>query len=312
MIVHYNAHFFHVSSDSQQVLSSQQTTYATLKDLKIMPEALMRNRTISECNNEFYLISPELFSDVLADPEAALKVKELIVGAGCPRLLSERVPFMSQSYEDKVLYQMLRSNDGVKCNEGVIFEIGGLTGTRYSNSFFFEYALGWKSILVEAHPENFAILEKNRLASINFHAAICDGESIEFQGWDAVGGVVQTMDAAHKGVWIDDAKHTVFKVPCRKLDSIFKEANVRHIDIFSLDVEGGESMVLENMDWSVSVGLWLVETAGTPERIQKIYNMLEKHGYVAASWDIGDGCPIKGDCFKTDCTGNKVFVPVKQ
>ena len=42
-------------------------------------------------------------------------------------------------------------------------ECGGLDGETRSNSLFFEVERGWKGLLIEAGPKNFAkLLRKNR------------------------------------------------------------------------------------------------------------------------------------------------------
>jgi hypothetical protein len=53
------------------------------------------------------------------------------------------------------------------------------------------------------------------------------------------------------------------------------------IDFFSLDVEGGEALVLQTFDWRVPVKLWLVELDGNdPRRNDVVREMLAAHGYV--------------------------------
>jgi hypothetical protein len=40
-------------------------------------------------------------------------------------------------------------------------------------------------------------------------------------------------------------------------------ADIRHIDFFSLDVQGAELSVLKTMDWSIPVEILLVELDGS-------------------------------------------------
>ena len=144
----------------------------------------------------------------------------------------------------------------LKCG-GTFVEIGALDGVTYSNSLFFEKALGWKSLLVEANPKNAKALKRTRPDAHTVHAAMCPGKEVRFQGAGAVGGVVDTMSAAHKNSWIS-AKDVIETVPCRQWGPLFEEYNIEHIDIFVIDVEGGEFFVLSVMDWSVSVDFFII------------------------------------------------------
>ena len=65
------------------------------------------------------------------------------------------------------------------CN-GVIVEMGALDGIKFSNSFYYEYALGWKALLIEALPSNYKRLVVNRPNASTVHTAMCAGESTEF------------------------------------------------------------------------------------------------------------------------------------
>ena len=46
-----------------------------------------------------------------------------------------------------------------------------------------------------------------------------------------------------------------YTVPCRPISAMLELAGVRSIDLFSLDVEGGELLVLQTFDWSIPVRL---------------------------------------------------------
>ena len=56
---------------------------------------------------------------------------------------------------------------------GTVLESGALDGKRFSNSRAFEMYMGWKSILVEASPFNYALLQRNRPQSVCINAALC-------------------------------------------------------------------------------------------------------------------------------------------
>jgi len=57
--------------------------------------------------------------------------------------------------------------------KGLILESGALDGIEFSTSLMFEKYLNWSAIHVEADPDNYAKLTKNRLSSVNINAALC-------------------------------------------------------------------------------------------------------------------------------------------
>ena len=57
--------------------------------------------------------------------------------------------------------------------KGLILESGALDGIEFSTSLMFEKYLNWSAIHVEADPDNYAKLTKNRINSVNINAALC-------------------------------------------------------------------------------------------------------------------------------------------
>ena len=222
-----------------------------------------------------------------------------------PCTITPNIPFKSQSDEDKAMFTQFYKSPP-KCN-GVFVEIGALDGLRYSNSYFFEKALNWKCLLVEANPENAAQLHKNRPNAWTIHSAMCQGDNVQFKGRGAVGGVIDDMPKQHMRNWIKSNDKLV-TVPCRKWSSLFTTYNITHIDIFVIDVEGAELSVLQVMDWSVTVDYFIIETSSNPEAqitTQKIKSLLSSKGYHETSWNLKAWC-IPGK----DCTANTVFTSV--
>ena len=213
-------------------------------------------------------------------------------------------PSYSQSNEDQALFHRYFRSPLV-CH-GVFVEIGALDGIQYSNSYFFERALGWKSVLIEANPIHYTQLVRNRPGSINVHAAMCPDRDTTFIGTGAIGGVVGTMSSRHARAWLHKTDKEV-RVPCKTFDVIFSRNGITHINVFVVDVEGGELSVLQVMDWRVRVDVWVIELDGTnASKDLRVRQLLFSHGYVEAHWNIRDSC-IPGN----DCASNVVFVPAK-
>lgn len=192
------------------------------------------------------------------------------------------VEFLSQYDEDHIIHEIFYL-EKPKCN-GVVLEIGGLDGRMFSNSWFFQYGLHWKALLVEAMPSNFETMVKNRPDAINVWGALCKGaKSVTFQigTVPAVGGVVEDMTDAHKTQWTNSSTGTV-DVPCQLLSDILAKNKIKHVDVFFLDVEGAELKVLETINWSkVRIDMIVVEKDETNFKTNEmIKKMLTNLGYI--------------------------------
>lgn len=208
------------------------------------------------------------------------------------------VKYHSQSNEDKALYEMIYRRH-VPRYGGKILEMGALDGITYSISLFFEQYLGWDSILIEANPNNFNKLVRNRPSATKINKAICEGKSITFVGEGAVGGAREFMKEGHEKIWIKPTDKEVV-VSCTTFKQVFAENNIQGIDVFVLDVEGGELEALKTMDWSVPVSIFVIELSGGPKD-QAVRDLLMEHDYVATNWDIREFCNKGGDCSSNEC-----------
>ncbi|KAI2504359.1 hypothetical protein MHU86_10124 [Fragilaria crotonensis] len=99
----------------------------------------------------------------------------ITVTTNCTANLS--VPFYSQYSEDTRIFHKFAEDP--KCG-GVVVEIGGLDGITFSNSWFFEYALHWKALLIEASADNYAKMVVNRPNATNVFGAVCRGNPSPF------------------------------------------------------------------------------------------------------------------------------------
>ena len=130
----------------------------------------------------------------------------------------------------------------IKFENGFYIDCGANDGVNQSTTWYFEKFLNWKGLLIEAIPEVFDQLKKNRGSSnIYENCALVSNEfkekSVEFfynKKDTLTGGSIK--------------KENFFKqsVPAKTLDSILKNnPSINIVDLFSLDVEGNEFNVLE-------------------------------------------------------------------
>ena len=80
--------------------------------------------------------------------------------------------YYGQHGEDAVISSLF-SDD----YRGYFIEVGALEGIRFSNSYVFEKA-GWDGVVIEAHPDYFELLKKNRNCNCVW-AAVGDDDKTE-------------------------------------------------------------------------------------------------------------------------------------
>jgi FkbM family methyltransferase len=194
--------------------------------------------------------------------------------------------FHSQSGEDKYLIENFFKN---VCG-GSYIEMGALDGSTFSNSFYFNKALSWKGLLVEANPINYAKLIKNRQHELvtPVNAAVCDKEQeIHWVSKGAVGGIVEFASEGFKKTWWNETLiRNADVIKCLPLDQIIRDANLAtnghaFFDFFSLDVEGGEYDVLKAIDFdTLAFGVIFYEVDGSnPLKNVAVRLFLESKGY---------------------------------
>ncbi len=175
-------------------------------------------------------------------------------------------------------------SDGTYLRNGVFIEIGALDGLKLSNSKVYEEVLGWSGLLVEPTPNVFQQLLKNRPneRAYKSNAAVClkEGE-IEMIGTNEMAGRVDTLDEVHERTW-SGAKR--WKIQCGPMSKYVREAGLKRVDFFSLDVEGGEYDVLQTFPWdTVPVYAILVELNGREASKQKdslCRQLLSQKGFI--------------------------------
>jgi hypothetical protein len=163
--------------------------------------------------------------------------------------------YKSQQNEDEVLFQKYLNYEN-----GFFIELGAMDGLLYSNSYFYEMNLNWKGILIEP-TDLYNSLIINRPNCYNFNYAISEIEGeVEFIGGDAIGGMTHTMDDKHRKGWELD-RNSTFMVKSVPISKIVDELKVEKVDLFSIDVEGGELEVLKTFNWNIPVYIVLIEMA---------------------------------------------------
>jgi len=190
----------------------------------------------------------------------------------------------SQEKEDLATYKNIFC--GVR--NGFFFEAGAIDGVLISNTWAFEKVLGWKGILIEGQRQQFANLKKNRPNSITVSAPLCSTRrKVHYAEHPIkeVSGIVEFMADPFIDRWYEGNRDK-FMVPeneveCYPLQDIFDFFQIRTINFFSLDMEGGEEEVLRGLDLSImQIDVILAEARGdSAAKDTWVEQHLLSHGY---------------------------------
>ena len=137
--------------------------------------------------------------------------------------------------------------------KGVFFDVGAFDPIIISNSYHFEKN-GWRTFCFEANTELIPELKKYRKNVFNYAIAECDKDSVTFNvvmsgGWSA-GFSAINIDQRYIEKWGGISSQSTITVPQKCLNSLINDEikDIEHIDILSIDVEGGELNVLKGLD----------------------------------------------------------------
>ena len=174
---------------------------------------------------------------------------------------------------------------------GFYVECGAANGETYSNSLYFERFRAWGGLLIEPNPLYFKeILQMNRRGfSINSCLSTSvKTERVVFQPSGLFGGIDGKMDSTHMKVIKEHSSPSII-AQCFPFWSILQAIPRKHVDYFSLDVEGPELDILATIPWdAVYIDVISVEyrssdgksidRAKTAEKLAKVRAFFNKIG----------------------------------
>ena len=184
--------------------------------------------------------------------------------------------FYSQQGEDIFIYRNFINS---KRSDGIFVELGGVDGITYSNTKFFEDELNFKGVLIEP-TKQYDKMIINRPKCDNYNLAVSyTKEKIKFLGDGATAGASDLMTENFKKSWHKQSyEYYVDGIPFCK---ILEKSNIKYIDLLSIDVEGGELMVMETMNWNIPVYIVLIELDNhNPDKDKKCREILKSNGFI--------------------------------
>lgn len=128
--------------------------------------------------------------------------------------------------------------------QGFFIEIGANDGFTFSNTIYLENKFNWDGLLVEANPTYRESLNRRKCESV-ISAVMKEAGLYDFSDSGLYGGVTNLLDTTH-GQQTKNSSH--IKVNGAPLLSIMETSNVpKIIDFISIDVEGAEVSIVEQM-----------------------------------------------------------------
>eukprot|EP00727_Mastigamoeba_balamuthi_P011702 m51a1_g7154 hypothetical protein (280) ;mRNA; r:341352-342936 len=172
---------------------------------------------------------------------------------------------------------------------GSFLELGANQGVRFSNALHLEESHGWHGICVEANPDLFQELARNRPRCININMGISrhTGEKLRFLKANWNGGFLDTgaineMRAAfamqHPGESIDDY---IIDVPTVNATDLLGLYDVSVLELLLIDIEGHELAALEGLDFD-QVYVWAIvveANEATPAKNKLVHELLVRKGF---------------------------------
>ena len=163
--------------------------------------------------------------------------------------------YNSQDRQDKYLEENVFR--GFK--NGYFVDVGAHNGVSINNTLFFEKEHNWTGINFEPIKSVYDQLIEARPNCINYNLAIdeTDGETtfiLNKGATEVISGIQIHYDSRHTNRLLHEngiykSTTELIKVQTKRLETIFKENNIKNINYMSIDVEGAEFAVVKSINF---------------------------------------------------------------
>ena len=143
----------------------------------------------------------------------------------------------------------------------------------------------WTGILIEPVPYLYLTsLSKNRNV-FSLNACIANEKPIvaKLRLGDSLSGRLKEMndrEMSRIDRELGTNKLSILYIPCFSLNTILSAINIKKVDYFSLDVEGGELDVLKSIQYDkITIDTFSIEHNGFEDRKTSIVSFLEEKGF---------------------------------
>jgi len=254
-----------------KMLNEINTIWSEIFQRKSFDESIILMKTLKFMVKDVDEYDPELieFVRTLIKPPSKLPLN----------LINKNAEDYSQLRQSSYMNTIFNSK-----RNGFFIESGAHDGESLSNSLYFEKKFNWTGLLIEPLSDSFkALSTKNRNVYI-LNACIAKKKPFvaKFRVVSVFSGRQDQMNPDQVNFINNNVdKNTVIEyMPCFSLNTILHAINVKNVDMFSLDIEGGEWDVVESIDYTkYNINLFCIEWYHLKENKQKIHDHLVKNGY---------------------------------
>lgn len=198
--------------------------------------------------------------------------------------------FYGQHFQSGQVDRFLYENYLKDKENGFFIECGAADGFNLSSCKFFEEFRGWTGINMEASPDKYAELVKNRPESfLNLNKGLLHEsgtyvfrddtvkDPTRFPGWG--NGSFQHTEKHYTQLHNMGIQLKESEIECITYKELIETYDIKHVDLFILDVEGMELHVIEGMRGSKVMPEWMFvehEHVG----LEETKTALHEFGYV--------------------------------
>ena len=203
--------------------------------------------------------------------------------------------FYGQDGQDSIIKQFF---DIKNIKEGYFVDVGASEGTRINNSILLEDN-GWRGICVEAHPDYYSLLKKNRPHAKCIFAAVGDQDNVEVVINLNYRGSLTSLDFDSQSHFqtnykrfygdrdikeISGFRNGPYNINMRTLDNILKEHSghfKKNPDLIMIDIDGSEKYAFKGLDlskWTPTLLLLEYSVLGH----NAVDSYAAKYGYIRA------------------------------
>lgn len=137
---------------------------------------------------------------------------------------------MSANREDITIFDAFFNQPEFWNSNHTYMEIGAHDGLRESNSRFYDLCLRWQGLLVEAHPLNYERTLKHRPNPHHINVAPSCSKNAT--------GIISFTRHTYTNAQVLGEEESGIQVHCGPLQHYVDALDMKHIDFWSLDVEG--------------------------------------------------------------------------
>lgn len=164
----------------------------------------------------------------------------------------------SQVGKDVTVYNIFHGKKA-----GTFIEIGAHNGITLSNTIWLERKHNWTGLLIEANPKACKQIDSLYRNSWRLCSCLSDKlQYLEFTMQSVLGGLTDHISNDHQKL-LNNHLNRLY-VPCLKLIDILSIISMKHINYFSLDVQGEELFILQSLkndivNKQIIVDVWTID-----------------------------------------------------